>query len=99
MNILFVHECVGPLGGAETNIRVTACELKRRGHTVALLHSKATESNIDLWAHTFSQCFSLADGEISRAPWGESPMPRVDLDRTSPVLRVLAKFDPDVVYI
>lgn len=36
MRLLFVHEHMGALGGAEVNILVTADELRRRGHEVAL---------------------------------------------------------------
>src|SRR5258706_2844453 len=52
MKLLFVHEHLGALGGAEANIFLTAKELQRRGHTVALLYGSGTGRNEDLWRQT-----------------------------------------------
>jgi glycosyltransferase involved in cell wall biosynthesis len=38
MRLLYVHERIGAQGGAEVNILLTARELLRRGHCVALAH-------------------------------------------------------------
>ena len=42
MRILFVHERLGSLGGAEANALITARELREKGHTVGLLHGAPT---------------------------------------------------------
>lgn len=61
MKILFVHDRFGALGGAEVNIQLTACELKRRGHRVGLLHGPGTGKNEQTWAETFPERFDFAD--------------------------------------
>src|ERR1041385_1635671 len=53
MRLLFVHQHFGPFGGAETNIQITADELTRRGHAVALLYSQETERANESWRRTF----------------------------------------------
>src|SRR5688572_13539279 len=60
MRLLFVHERFGAMGGAEANVLVTATELKRRGHTVGLLHGPATGKEEALWRDTFAQRFDVA---------------------------------------
>ena len=67
MRLLFVHERFGALGGAEANVLLTATELKRRGHDVALLHGTATGKQEDAWSETFAQRFDLADATHPRA--------------------------------
>src|SRR5436190_7770264 len=65
MKLLFVHQYLGALGGAEANIHLTAKELVRRGHTVALLHGSKTGRSEETWLQTFSECFQLAsDNEV-----------------------------------
>src|SRR3954467_6177785 len=59
MKLLFVHQHLGAQGGAEANIFLTASELQRRGHCVALLHVSCTGRNEDSWRETFSQSFQL----------------------------------------
>ena len=53
MRLLFVHERFGALGGAEANVLLTATELKRRGHSVALLHGAHTGKEEDTWNEIF----------------------------------------------
>lgn len=53
MRILFVHERLGALGGAEANAVITAEELKGRGHEVGLLHGPSTGKNEDRWERVF----------------------------------------------
>lgn len=53
MNILYVHERIGSLGGAEANALITARELKARGHRVGLLHGPGTGKNEDKWNEAF----------------------------------------------
>src|SRR5262245_56729501 len=60
MNVLFVHECASVSGGAETNIQITAEELKRRGHTVALLSIQSGAPSNLSWNQYFSNVFHLA---------------------------------------
>jgi glycosyltransferase involved in cell wall biosynthesis len=62
MKLLFVHEYLGELGGAEVNIRIAARELGIRGHTIGLLHVRRTGRNESEWRETFSQCFCLPAG-------------------------------------
>src|SRR5260221_297471 len=83
MRILFVHDRFGAHGGAETNIRHTALELNRRGHTLGLLHGPSTGREEEAWCRIFSERFVLADGD----PTG--------LDATL----ALVTFQPDVVYV
>ena len=85
MNILFVHENAGPSGGAETNIQITAEELKRRGHSLALLYSSPTKGLP--WQNVFPERFCL---DHSETPYTESK---------STAQLVLRDFKPDVVYV
>lgn len=91
MKLLFVHERIGALGGAEVNVLAVAEELRRRGHTLALAHGPGAES--PEWRETFAECFPLEnDGEVS----GEA-LTRV-LTRFEPELAFLHKFsNPDVL--
>src|ERR1041385_240918 len=59
MKLLFVHERFGALAGAEANIFHTAAELKRRGHSVAILHGPGTGTGEAEWRKNFSETFPL----------------------------------------
>lgn len=59
MRLLFVHERFGALGGAEANVLLTASELKRRGHSVALLHGPATGREEGAWVEVFPDRYPL----------------------------------------
>lgn len=59
MRLLFVHERFGALGGAEANVLATAHELKRRGHTLAILHGPSTGREQEVWCDTFAERFAL----------------------------------------
>lgn len=59
MRLLFVHERIGALGGAEANVLVTAAELRRRGHTVALAHGRGTSEGEPEWQDVFAARFPL----------------------------------------
>ncbi len=59
MRLLFVHERFGALGGAEANALVTATELRRRGHTLAILHGASTGRDEEPWRATFTERFAL----------------------------------------
>jgi glycosyltransferase involved in cell wall biosynthesis len=59
MKILYVHERFGALAGAEANAHITATELGRLGHHLAILHGPSTGRNEAAWNETFPQCFPL----------------------------------------
>ena len=59
MRLLFVHERIGAFGGAEANVLVTADELRRRGHTVALAHGRSTQHGESEWRDVFEHCFAV----------------------------------------
>jgi len=59
MKLLFVHQNLGALGGAEASIHLSAQELQRRGHESALLYTDATGQNEEEWRRTFPFAFSL----------------------------------------
>ena len=60
MRLLFVHERFGAFGGAEANVLLTAAELKRRGHEVAILHGLNTGKDESAWNEVFLERFPLA---------------------------------------
>src|SRR3954470_12198436 len=60
MRLLFVHERFGNFAGAEVNAWLTADELKRRGHTVGLLHGAPTGKGERDWREVFGECFPIA---------------------------------------
>ena len=57
--LLFVHDRCGEFGGAELNIRMTAEELRRRGHAVGLVYTQGTGRNEASWSQVFEQSFRL----------------------------------------
>lgn len=61
MKLLFVHERYGSMAGAEANAHITATELKRRGHTVGIIHGPSTGKGQAAWQETFSKRFSLSE--------------------------------------
>src|ERR1041385_6993237 len=77
MKLLFVHQHLGALGGAEANIQLTASELQRRGHHLALLHTSATGRSEDSWRAIFKDSFSLnpraKEESVLEALYGFSP--------------------------
>jgi glycosyltransferase involved in cell wall biosynthesis len=62
MRLLFVHQNFGAFGGAETNIQITADELVKRGHDVALMHTGQTGRSAESWGRTFSKRFQMPAG-------------------------------------
>jgi glycosyltransferase involved in cell wall biosynthesis len=72
MRLLFVHERFGALGGAEANVLATATELRRRGHTLAILHGPSTGKEEERWREIFSERFALP-------PAGATPAVRAAL--------------------
>jgi len=65
MRILFVHDQFGFHGGAESNIYQTATALKSRGHTVGILHGRATGQGDVAWREVFAHRFPLAGKDDS----------------------------------
>ena len=59
MRLLFVHERFGAFGGAEANVLLTATELKRRGHAVAILHGANTGKDEQTWTDAFDDRYPL----------------------------------------
>jgi glycosyltransferase involved in cell wall biosynthesis len=59
LRILFVHQRLGAFGGAEANIRITARELRRRGHALSLLWAEGTGKDEPGSRDLFSQCHQL----------------------------------------
>jgi glycosyltransferase involved in cell wall biosynthesis len=59
MRLLYVHERFGALGGAEANARLTAAALRRRGHSVGLLHGRSTGTDEETWSEVFKERFPL----------------------------------------
>lgn len=66
MKILYVHERFGALAGAEANAFITAEQLARRGHDVAILHGPGTGKNEDGWSKVFAGRFALEGDTAAR---------------------------------
>ena len=56
MRILFVHDTIGDLGGAEANVRLAANGLQQLGHQVALLHGHSSGTGEDRFHSIFEVC-------------------------------------------
>ena len=57
MRLLFVHDRIGALGGAEANVLVTAEELRSRGHSVGLVHGPGANRGEGGWQEVFQSRF------------------------------------------
>ena len=53
MRLLYVHERIGALGGAEVNILATAQALRKRGHTLGLAHGGRHGRDEPEWREAF----------------------------------------------
>ena len=84
MKLLFVHQHFGAWGGAETNIQITAKELKERGHSLSFLHAHQTGRAEEPWREVFSPVHALPHKQAER---------RVFIER------VLEDIDPDLIYL
>jgi len=77
MRALFVHERFGAFGGAEANILLTAGELRRRSHTMGILHGPPTGRAEKQWVDVFPRRFLLRPGAsfecIQNALWDFEP--------------------------
>ncbi len=93
MRLLFVHERIGALGGAEVNILVTAQALLRRGHTLGLAHGGSAACNELEWREAFPYRIALDESV------GTGGM-ILALAQFKPDVVYLHKFsDPDVLNI
>jgi glycosyltransferase involved in cell wall biosynthesis len=54
MRLLYVHECFGSLGGAESNVISAARELRKRGHSIAIVSQKRSGKGEEAWQEVFS---------------------------------------------
>ncbi len=63
MKLLFIHECFGAFGGAESNMFHTATELKCRGHEVGIVHGPSTGKAEAEWQNLFQERFVLDGGK------------------------------------
>jgi len=93
MRLLFVHERFGVLGGAEANIILTAREMRKRGHFVAMAHGGGAEKGDADWHDVFAEHFPL--GEFDAADELERA-----LAQFQPDIVYLHKFsDPNVLQV
>jgi glycosyltransferase involved in cell wall biosynthesis len=65
MKLLFIHENLGAMGGAEANILLTAKELQKRNHTVSLAYLSSTGRGEEACRETFSDCFNLTGQNVA----------------------------------
>jgi len=84
MKLLFVHEFLGTLGGAENDILLAAQSLRRRGHAVGLLYQSATGRDEQAWRETFNPC---------------APVASPDLPPDRLVESVVRSWSPDLLYV
>jgi len=74
MNLLYVHESFGSLGGAEANVIITATEMKARGHTVGLWTRRPTGKGEERWRAVFEDRIHwLEKEELSAVRAARSP--------------------------
>ncbi|MGV3772147.1 MAG: glycosyltransferase family 4 protein [Verrucomicrobiales bacterium] len=67
MRILFVHERLGSLGGAEANACITGAELQAKGHVTGLAHGPYTGKGEANWKKAFSSFFPIDQSSPRRA--------------------------------
>ena len=60
MKLLFAHEHLGALGGAEANLLLTGSHLRRRGHDLGLVYQQSQASPAPAWQECFPDRFQLA---------------------------------------
>jgi glycosyltransferase involved in cell wall biosynthesis len=86
MRLLYIHERIGALGGAEVNILLTARAMLRMGHSIGLAYGSHGEPASDHpeWRDVFPERIALGDSDSTGA--GE-------------IDRALEQFHPDVVVL
>jgi glycosyltransferase involved in cell wall biosynthesis len=65
MKALFVHQYMGAMGGAETDILLGANSLRQRGHSAALLYHARTGRGEDAWQSAFSECLPVTEADAA----------------------------------
>ncbi len=83
MRLLYIHERIGALGGAEVNLLLTARALRQRGHSVGLAHGGSGSGEAE-WSEVFS----------SRTALGEAALVMPEA-----LEQALEEFDPDIVVL
>lgn len=83
MRLLFVHDRIGALGGAEANVLLTAGELRRRGHSVGLAHGSGTDRGEAEWREVFTERYALDQPSGAGAAFRQA----------------FVQFQPDVVFV
>lgn len=61
MKLLFVHDRIGPMAGAESNLFQTALALRERGHETGLVHGLGTGRDTSSWEEVFVRRFPLVN--------------------------------------
>jgi glycosyltransferase involved in cell wall biosynthesis len=86
MRLLYVHERIGALGGAEVNILLTARFLRKLGHTLGLAHGNhgAPVSAGPEWTEVFGERIALGESDAIGA---------------TEVVSAIDAFNPDVVVL
>lgn len=64
MKLLYIHDRLGDLAGAEANARITAGELARRGHQLGLLHGPGTGRGEENWEQIFSHRYAISSTPV-----------------------------------
>ncbi len=106
MRLLYVHERLGSLGGAEANVLISATELRARGYTVGLAAQSETGKNDAAWKATFSEgVFVEGTNAVSTAlgkfkpdavyihKWEDLPTLRHLLTTGLPIIRMVHDHD------
>lgn len=83
MKILYIHETMGSLGGAESNVLLTARMLAGRGHDIGLVYFHATGNGDETWRQVFN-------GQLHNA---------CDYPDVEDTVRYIQDFSPEVVYV
>jgi glycosyltransferase involved in cell wall biosynthesis len=85
MKILYTHERLGSLAGAEANALITGRELTKKGHQLGILHGPSTGKNLDAWNEAFPE----------QHPWDVTS----GSSSIHSTLKALKGFKPDLIYI
>src|SRR4029077_5718791 len=67
MRLLFVHDRLGAMAGAEVNLHLTAAEVHSRRHSLGLLHGPSTGKSECAWRDIFPEQFELSGENNSTA--------------------------------
>ena len=71
MRVLFVHQRLGDLGGAESTVRRLGEGLRARGVELGLVHGELTGKGHERFRDCFERCWCWKEGELPSAlAWG-----------------------------